>query len=59
MHRRKVRFMKRLRLDLIFPRHGPFFSRTLIPVILFPETLMEKKSQVSKTQDFISSDILS
>ena len=44
---------------------GLFFFRTLIPVFLFPETLLaapifflEKKFQESKTQDFISSDIL-
>ena len=45
---------------------GFFFFRTLIPVILFAETLLaapilfqEKNSQESKTQDCISSDILS
>ena len=50
---------KRLRLDLIFPRLWTFFFRTLIPLILLPETLLaapisfqEKKSQDAKTQNF-------
>ena len=34
-----LRKKKRLRIDLIFTRLRTFFFRTLIPVILFPETL--------------------
>ena len=54
-------------LFLFFFSFGFIFFRTLIPVILFPETLLAasmhiilgKNSRESKTQDFIFSDILS
>ena len=63
--------MKTPRLDLIFTRLGTFlfvyiFFKTLIPMILFPETLnwqpptsLGEKSQESTSEYFIFYDILS
>ena len=64
MHRRNVFFYERL--DLIFSSLRTFFFKTLIPVILFPETLLaapyyfrKKSPRNLKLKGFYSSGILS
>ena len=63
---KKVLFIKRLRLDLIFTRLRIFFLQNFNSCYLIswdyigsPHIIVGKKSQESKSHDFVSYDILS